>query len=65
MTLKDLKKEFGKAVKSLGLGFSGSQFDFLWEYVEKAYKEGKKEGEEEFKEELREAFRILGKSKQS
>lgn len=29
-----VKEGFGERVKSLGLGFSGSQFDFLWEYVE-------------------------------
>lgn len=33
---EDLKKEFGERVKSLRLGFSGSQFDFLWEFLETA-----------------------------
>lgn len=29
-----LREEFGRAVRSLELGFSGSQFDFLWGFVQ-------------------------------
>jgi len=38
-----IKEKFSKAVKSLGLGFSGSQFDYLWSFIDSELKAQKEE----------------------